>query len=443
MFREDRPQSSAKHPSSESRLSDGGHSPFARRVVLVFMVVAGTALLWNAPQTPFLILAAILFALLLDSMVGVAARLSGNRLPRPVSVMLALVILAAVTTGTVAFFGPRLAEQADTVREKLPMAVAQLRDQVDDFALGRALVKQAPTPAEVDAFLNGEPEDKPASEGEPGDKPASEGEPADKPASEGEPADKPASKGEPADKPASEGEPADKPASESPADEDASGIDFASVFTSTFGALVDLFVILVLGIYLAMSPRQYVDGVVRLIPPARRAASLETLNELGTLLKRWLVGRVVSMTVVALMTWGGLALVGVPYALTLGVIAGVLSFIPNLGPLIAMVPGVLLALLEGGSQLALVAFAVYVGVQVIESYVITPQVERQAVQVPPGLLILMQLVIGVLFGGLGLLLATPLTVVAVVATRRLYVEAVLEATAPEDAIILPPSALTP
>jgi predicted PurR-regulated permease PerM len=376
-----------------------GFARFNRRLLMVILVVVAGALLWNAPQTPFLLLAAILFALLLDAAAGLVSKVFRDHVSRGVSLSITLVLVLGLIAGGVAFMGPRVSEQADLIREQLPRAMSELEDKLSGFALGRAIVKAAPSPSEVDAALNGsEPEDSVFAEPQPGTGVLKA--PKTLPNATTAP---PPAKGEPG-----------------------GGIDVGAIFRTTFGVLVDLLVILIVGLYLAIDPKPYMTGFLRLVPKDRRERAGETLKEVETLLKRWLAGRLFSMMVVGVLTGISLAIAGIPFALTLGLLAGLLSFIPNLGPILAMVPGMLLALLEGGTELALVAGGCYIAVQFVESYLITPMVERHAVSIPPAMLIFAQLIAGVLFGGLGLILATPLLVIGMVVVRRVYIEGFLD-----------------
>jgi predicted PurR-regulated permease PerM len=113
-----------------------------------------------------------------------------------------------------------------------------------------------------------------------------------------------------------------------------------------------------------------------------------------------------------------------PLALTLGLLAGLLSFIPNIGPILSFVPAGLLAIPQGFSQVLYVGL-LYIGIQTVESYVITPPMQRRMVSLPPALTISAQVILGVLFGFLGLLLATPLAAAVLVLVKMLYLEDVL------------------
>lgn len=198
------------------------------------------------------------------------------------------------------------------------------------------------------------------------------------------------------------------------------------IFSRTFGALANVVILVALTVFLAMSPRMYLDPVIRLFPPRHRSRMREVLDQTGGALRMWLLGRILSMLIISVLTGLGLWWMGVPLALLLAVIAGLLNFIPNIGPVIALIPAVLLALPMGMTTVAMV-LGLYTGVQFLESYIFTPIIQKKAVDVPPALLLFSQIIFGVLFGFLGLLLATPLMAVIIVLVRTLYVEDVLEA----------------
>lgn len=195
----------------------------------------------------------------------------------------------------------------------------------------------------------------------------------------------------------------------------------ASLFSTTFSALGGLVIVLFVGVYLAISPRHYVRAALFLLPPARRRRGEQVFEVLGYAMRRWLAGRLASMAVVGVLTTLALWAVGLPLAVSLGIIAGLLSFIPYLGPILSAAPAVLIGLAEG-PQMALYVVLIYIGVQTVESYLITPLIEKRAVHIPPAFGITAQLVMGVLAGFMGLLLATPLAVVATVLVQMLYIE---------------------
>lgn len=178
-------------------------------------------------------------------------------------------------------------------------------------------------------------------------------------------------------------------------------------FSSTFGVLGDIYVILFLGIFFTADPKIYKNGIVALIPADKKDEANEVLNKLAHNLKSWFKGKLFSMAVVAVLTGIGLSIVGVPMIFALAIIAGILNFIPNFGPIIAMVPAVLIGLSQNINT-ALIIAGLYILIQMLESNVITPMVQKKLVSIPPALIIIGQLVVASFTGYLGIILATPL-----------------------------------
>ena len=192
-------------------------------------------------------------------------------------------------------------------------------------------------------------------------------------------------------------------------------------FSSFVGAIVNMLIVLVVGIYLAVDPRLYLKGVMHVVPPRGRERAREVLHAEGRALRLWLVGRFSSMAVLGVLTTVGLLILGVPLALTLGLIAAILSFVPNIGPILSVLPALLVAS-QNGTQQVLYVLALYVGVQTVESYLITPLIQKKAVSIPPAMLLIVQVWMGVIFGILGLFLATPLAVAGTVLIQKIYVQ---------------------
>lgn len=188
---------------------------------------------------------------------------------------------------------------------------------------------------------------------------------------------------------------------------------------STVSVVTSLLLVIIAGAFLAVSPRVYRDGVIVLFPPARRAALKEAADTTGRALKAWLTGQLVDMVVVGVMTGIGVALIGLPSPLALGLIAGLLAFVPIVGSIAGAVPGLLLAA-QGGWELMAWTLLVYVIVQQIEGNLIYPFIQKRAVELPPVLTMFGILAFGTLFGVLGVLVATPLIVVLFVNVRLLY-----------------------
>ena len=197
-----------------------------------------------------------------------------------------------------------------------------------------------------------------------------------------------------------------------------------SVVASTFGAVGNFTIICVIGVFLAADPAAYRCGIIALVAPSGRERAEAVLNQLGATMRAWLVAQLLAMAVIGLLTAMGLWLLSVPLAVVLGVIAALFTFIPNLGPILAAAPAVLLGFAVSPTQGAYVA-ALYVGVQIIEGNVTTPLIQQHTIALPPALIIAAQLLMAGAFGLLGLALATPLLAVAITLTQLLYVHGFL------------------
>lgn len=193
------------------------------------------------------------------------------------------------------------------------------------------------------------------------------------------------------------------------------------MFTSVVGVATNLVFLVLIGLYAAAEPSLYRHGTLHLVPLAHRERARDLAGQLGHALRWWLLGRFAAMAAVGVLTAVGLALIDLPLALALGAIAGLFSFVPFVGPIVSAVPAVLIALVEGPGLAAIVVL-IYAGVQFLEGHFLTPLIQQRTVSLPPALLLAAQLVAGGLFGLVGLLLATPLAVVAVVLVQVLYVQ---------------------
>lgn len=276
------------------------------------------------------------------------------------AVLLVSLILILILAGGVALLAPSVAEQAANLREELPRSAQNVSDYISQFGWGRAIIEHLPSVDDVINKIN-----------------------------------------------------------------TASFLSsVGGFFSTTAGIIANFFITLLLAVYLAAEPRVYTRGFVTLFPKDKRTRVYQVLGQIGETLRWWLIGKIGSMLVIGVLTWIGLSILGVPLALTLGLIAGLLSFIPNFGPILSAIPAILLAFI-GSPITALYVIALFIGVQLIESNLVTPWIERQTVELPPALTIASQLILGVLIGGLGLVLATPILAVVMVLVQMLYIEDVL------------------
>ena len=184
--------------------------------------------------------------------------------------------------------------------------------------------------------------------------------------------------------------------------------------------LADVILVLVAGIYIAAQPDLYRRGLLNLVPKSSRDKASAALDDSGLALRRWIVGQLIAMTVVGVLTGAGLWMLGIPAAFALGLLAALLDFVPTFGPIVASVPGILIAFMVS-PELALWTAGLYLLIQQLEGNVITPLVQQRAVDLPPALLLFSLVAGGLIFGLAGVLLAAPLTVVLLMMVKRLYV----------------------
>lgn len=191
--------------------------------------------------------------------------------------------------------------------------------------------------------------------------------------------------------------------------------------SSMLGSLGSFVVVVFVGLFTGFNPGLYRRGFLRLVPTGRGSRVGDILSLTAHTLRMWMVGKLTSMAVVGLGTWAGLALLEVPMALVLALLAAVLTFIPNFGPVLSAIPAILLAFLQGPTQALWVA-GLYIGIQTVESYVLTPLMQKRLIALPPALTIVAQVVMGTLAGGLGIIIATPLTAAALVLVKEGYLK---------------------
>ncbi len=179
----------------------------------------------------------------------------------------------------------------------------------------------------------------------------------------------------------------------------------------TVSAVGNFFIVMFLGLAFAAQPGVYRSGLLFMAPAKQRARATIIVDRIGDTLERWLIAQIITMFAVFLVTWIGLAIIGIPGAFILGIQAGLLAFIPTVGALIGGLI-VVLASLASGWIAALSAAILFLGVHAMESYVLTPLIQRQALDIPPATLFAFQILLGVVFGIWGLALALPLMAVA-------------------------------
>ena len=194
-----------------------------------------------------------------------------------------------------------------------------------------------------------------------------------------------------------------------------------SAFNVASGVFGNIVLVVFIGLFTAVRPEMYRQSVLSLVPQQRRVRIGEILDEMAESLRYWLVGQLAAVILIALTTWGGLALIGMPGAFLLGLQAGIANFIPYLGPVIATIPIGLAAMAQGLPMVAW-AIGVHAAIQTVEGYVLAPLIQKRAIDMPPVLTLAAVMIFGALFGAIGIALATPLVAAIRVAVLRLYVE---------------------
>ena len=179
----------------------------------------------------------------------------------------------------------------------------------------------------------------------------------------------------------------------------------------TISAVGNIFIVLFLGLAFAAQPGVYHDGLLFLTPARHRKRAGLVIDRISETLERWLIAQIIVMIAVGAVTWIGLAIIGIPGSFILGIQAGLLAFIPTVGAIIAGLI-VVLASLASGWVAAVSAFVLFMGVHAMESYVLTPLLQRQALDIPPATLFAFQILLGVVFGIWGLAMALPLVAIA-------------------------------
>ncbi len=276
------------------------------------------------------------------------------------AVVIIFILLLVFLAGGISLLAPSVAEQGRLLRVEIPRSLENLGEYLSEFGWGRAVLDQLPSTQEIIDKIN-----------------------------------------------------------------DASFLSgVGGLFSTTAGMIANFFITILLAVYLAIEPKTYITGFTKLFPKNKRLRVEEVVGEVGETLRWWLIGKFGSMLFIGILTWIGLSIIGVPLALTLGLIAGLLSFIPNFGPILSAIPAILLAFIQS-PMTAVYVIGLFSGIQLVESNLVTPWIERQTVELPPALTIFFQLSLAVLVGGLGLVLATPILAGLLIVIQMLYIQDVL------------------
>ncbi len=196
---------------------------------------------------------------------------------------------------------------------------------------------------------------------------------------------------------------------------------FFAVFSSTLAALGSLLVVTFVAVYVALDPRTYRRGILHLVPHRGRAKAIEVMDATGVTLRRWLVAQLIGMALIGALTTAALLLLDVRAAVALGIIAGILEFVPFFGPILSSVPAIAMGFLDGPEKALWVALT-YLVIQQLEGNVVTPLLMKEGLDLPPALTIIGQSVMALAFGFVGLVIAMPLIGAVMVPIKLLYVQ---------------------
>jgi predicted PurR-regulated permease PerM len=194
---------------------------------------------------------------------------------------------------------------------------------------------------------------------------------------------------------------------------------------TAFDGLVALLIVGFIGLYGALSPSVYTRGAIKLVVPHRRGDALAIFDVLARDLRHWMLGHLTTMVIVGVLAAVGLSLLSIPEAVVLGLLAFFAELIPYMGPVLASLPAILLGWSQSPMS-ALYVMLLYLGIHLVEGYLLFPWIMRRAIKLPPALTICGVVFFGLIGGLLGAILATPLTLVLMILVRKLYVESYLE-----------------
>jgi len=376
---------------------EGQRSDALRTAAAIVGLLVTLLLLWRTRTLVLTVFLGVLFALAVSSGVD---RLQRWKIPRGIAAPLIVFTFVGLVGAFGSWIGPTVREQTTELRTRLPEALEKLEKWVHSRGGG------------VIATIIGLGEEAPARPVAAGDSAA--GAPPDTLAvvvstdTTGQPAAGPAAK---------------KPASASLRDRvlaqlGGAGRYFLHLLGSTLAVVSGIVLVIFLAIYFAIDPSVYRRGLVYLVPERARPRTEETLTAIAVTLRKWLVTQLIAMVVIGAVTTIILMVLKVRAAVPLGILAGLLEFVPTLGPILSSLPAIAMGFVDSPEKAVAVAIA-YVGIQFIENHLLIPILMREGLDLPPALTIIMQALMAIVFGVLGLLVAVPLLAAVMIATRTL------------------------
>lgn len=350
-----------KTPQQESTQS------FVRKVLIAVAVAATITLLvlfiGYAVDVLLLVFVGVLLGIVFRSLRDIVSR--STKLPTGISLAIVVIFLLGIGVGSGYLLGPRIYDQASMMYDRAPEEWNNIKRQLWQYEWGKEIARENPAPKD---FLENE--------------------------------------------------------------EDTAGEDndmtkgIMDLFSVTASAVASTVLVFVIAIYIAAEPKVYTSGFLRLFPLRKRLLVTNIMDETALTIQWWLVGQLISMLILGTITTLGLWLLGMPYSLVLGIFTALMTFIPNLGPVLAGIPTLMVALTVSPSMVVYVALF-YIVIQSIEGYFITPMIHREAIQVPPVLIITFQFLLYYLIGFIGVFVAMPLVACIMILIQRVYIEEIL------------------
>ena len=385
-----------------------------RATVLVIGVYYGLRLLWQAQVLVLAAFLGILFGLAVDAGVDRLEQLGIKR--RGLSAALIVLVFIGLLVGFGAWTAPTLRRQSRELQVKLPQAVDKIQQWVENHrsgVLGLLLTQSGEAnPAQAtaqreDTLPPGGREAAPAA-GQRRDSTAT--------GAGAQTADTAA---------AARGRTAGGSTLRDRIFGQVSGARryFFGFLSSTVQVFAGILLVIFLAIYIAAEPKRYHDGLMHLFPHGSRQRAGEVLTAVALVLRKWLIAQLIAMVVIGTVTTIALLLLGVEAAFPLGILAGLLEFIPTVGPIMSALPAVAMGFVDSPQKALYVGF-LYIAIQFLENHILIPNLMRE-VELPPAITILGQALLALLFGFLGLLVAVPLVAALQVVVKMLYVQDVV------------------
>jgi predicted PurR-regulated permease PerM len=403
-------------PERRRRVPGWQSRDILRAGVLLAALWVFLKLVWFANPLILTVFLGVLFGLAVE---GGVDRLQRFRIPRGVAASLIVVAFFALLFGLGAWMAPTLREQARELRTRLPQAIDKVEQWFNDrrrgmfgLILGGTEVAQTPqgagvrdtTAARTDTVVIVIDSNAVARTAQPQAQPAAAGGDSGVAAAAQRP---------------------DGPLSDRLGRQVGNVARYLFPFlSSTFAVFAGIVLIVFLAIYIAAEPDVYHGGLMHLFPHHARKRAGEVLSAMATVLRKWLVTQLIAMLVIGTITTIILLALDVKAAFALGALAGLLEFVPTIGPLMSAIPAVAMGFLDSPDKALAVAIA-YGAIQFLENHLLIPLLMKGGVNIPPALTVVSQALMAMIFGFLGLMVAVPLLAAIMVPVKMLYVEGVV------------------